>query len=149
MIQAFLAALSPRTWLAVGVSVLMAFAGVQTLRLSHARHDLVLARAALVDPVTHRPWSKVAASAQADLSTCRINAGKLKGALDGQNAALQAQRDRDARSLAESAKAAQDARAVAASARHEAERILSEHLTGATACERAEDARRKYLERLQ
>jgi len=48
--------------------------------------------------------------------------------------------------LAEADKAAADARVVAASARRQADALLNAQLRGATACERAEDVRRRFLE---
>jgi len=48
--------------------------------------------------------------------------------------------------LAQADKAAADARAVAASARKQADALLTARLNGATACERAEDVRRRFLE---
>ncbi len=148
MITTILALMTPRNWMIAGALVLIAFSGIQTARLGSAKHDLAAARSALINPATKKTWKAEALAAQADLSTCRDNGEKLKGAIKAQNSALQAQADQSVRSIAESQKAAQSARAVAASARHEAERILSEHLTGATACERAEDARRKFVESL-
>lgn len=141
MIAALLSLMPPRTWAIAGASALLLFGGVQTLRLNHAKHDLVQARADLIDPVSKRSWQREAVDARSGLAAC-------KSAVKAQNKAVDALKAKSDANIAKADKAASDARAVAASARHEAERILSEHLTGATACERAEDARRKYLERL-
>ena len=99
---------------------------VQTVRVDRLKIDLADAR-------------KAAAGHKAAAASCtaalRLQTGKLE-ALSAAGAARLAQAD----------KAAADARAVAASARRQADALLSAQLIGATACERAEDVRRRFLE---
>jgi len=99
---------------------------VQTVRVDRLKTDLADAR-------------KAAAGHKAAAASCtaalRLQTGKLE-ALSAEGAARLAQAD----------KAAADARAVAASARRQADALLSAQLIGATACDRAEDVRRRFLE---
>ena len=69
-----------------------------------------------------------------------------KAALGRQNDALDALKRAGDQKLAQADKAAADARVVAASARRQADALLNAQLRGATACERAEDVRRRFLE---
>ncbi len=124
----------------------MATAAVQGARLKHAKADLVIARAALVDPVTHQPWQRVAKLAAQGLVECHANEKTLTDALGRQKDALAAMQQVSDRKLVQAANAAQAARAVAESARQQSGEILARQLLGATACERAEDARRHFLE---
>ncbi|MCA3713108.1 MAG: hypothetical protein IM667_11410 [Phenylobacterium sp.] len=63
-----------------------------------------------------------------------------------QNAAIEALGEASRAKLAQADKAAADARAVAASAKRQADALLNAKLKGATACERAEDVRRRFEE---
>lgn len=133
-------------WRAVGLALLIAFAGLQTARLGHAKHDLAAARAAQINPATHKSWKAEAQRDAADLKTCRANGDTLQGIIDRQTAAateLQAFSDKK---LALASKAAADARAVAASAREASAALSARELLGATPCARADDAQRAFLE---
>lgn len=142
MIAALLSLMSPRTWAIAGASALLVFGGVQSLRLSHAKHDLTAARAALIDPVSKRSWQREAVDARSGLAAC-------KSAVDAQNKAVDALKAKSDTAIAQADKAAADARAVAASARQEAARIMAMKPTGATACERADSVWRAYKETLK
>lgn len=133
---------------AVGVllALSMATAAVQGVRLKHAKADLVAARAALVNPATHKTWRNEAERAAGQLATCQGNEKTLTDTLGRQKDALTAMQQVSDRKLAQAATAAQAARAVAESARQQSGEILARQLLGATACERAEDARRHFLE---
>ena len=72
-------------WQAIGLAALIAFAGLQTARLGHAKHDLAAARAALVNPKTHKTWQSEAKAATANLETCRANTATLAGQIAAQN----------------------------------------------------------------
>ncbi len=133
---------TPRNLIVAAVAALALFAWIQSKQLTAAR-------AALINPVTKVTWQREAIAAQADLKTCQGSKKTLKAALDEQTAAIKAQKALNDGTLTESAQAAQAALSVAASAKQTADRILSQHLTGATACERAEDARRRYVESLK
>jgi hypothetical protein len=81
-------ATDPLAWCGVAIVGALAFAGVQTMRLDHAKADQI-------DPATHKPWKgeeqrdgPLLAIANADLITCRSNEGVLSGSLDAQNAAV-------------------------------------------------------------
>jgi hypothetical protein len=126
-------ALSLRAWAALALVALVALAGLQTVRVGRLKDDLAQARKAVAEARSTATGHKAAAD------TCkaalRLQTGKLE-ALGAEGAARLAQADR----------AAADARAVAASARRRADALLGAKLKGATACERAEDARRRFLE---
>jgi hypothetical protein len=126
-------ALSLRAWATLALVALVALAGIQTLRVGRLKDALAEARKAAAEA------RSVADGYKAEAASCtaalRLQTGKLE-ALSAQGAARLAQADR----------AAADARAVAASARRQADALLAAQLRGATACERAEDVRRRFLE---
>jgi hypothetical protein len=126
-------ALSLRAWAALALVALVALAGLQTVRVGRLKDDLAKAQKAAAEARSAATGHKAAAD------TCKaaltLQTDKLK-ALGAEGAARLAQADR----------AAADARAVAASARRRADALLGAKLRGATACERAEDARRRFLE---
>lgn len=114
-----------RNWRWLLIASLVVGLGVQTFRLDHAKTDLTTARAALVNPVTHKTWQSEAIAAQRDLTTCRGNEGRLQKALGDQNASIDAlKREADASSArataqiraaqADSAKARRDVAAIMA-----------------------------------
>jgi hypothetical protein len=106
---------------------------VQSVRVDRLKIDLAEAR-------------KTAAEARSAVDGHRAEAASCKAALRLQTGRLEALSAEGAARLARADKAAADARAVAASARRQAEALLSAQLIGATACERAEDVRRRFLE---
>jgi hypothetical protein len=152
MIEAFLAkaaAFGLTHWRAVALAVLIAFAGAQTVRLSHAKHDLTAARAAQINPATHKLWKVEAERDGRDLKICRANGDTLQAIIARQTAAattLQAVSDQK---MAVATKAAADARAVAASAREASAALSARELLGATPCARADDAQRAFLEKVK
>jgi hypothetical protein len=77
-----------QVWGWLGLVGLLALAGAQTARLSHAKADLTVARAAALDPATHRAWRDEAQSAAAALATCQANQDRLDAALTTQSAAV-------------------------------------------------------------
>lgn len=86
-----------RYWRVVVIVSLVLALGAQTFRLHHAKADLTTARAALVNPVTHKTWQSEAIAAQRDLTTCRGNTDRLSTALQTQNASIDAlKREADA-----------------------------------------------------
>jgi hypothetical protein len=125
--------LGPRAWAALALVVLVAFAGLQTVRVDRLKTDLAEARKTAAEARSAAAWHKAAAE------TC-------KAALGRQTAALEALSAQGAARLAQADRAAAGARAVAASARRQADALLAAQLRGATACERAEDVRRRFLE---
>jgi hypothetical protein len=106
---------------------------VQTVRVDRLKTDLAEAR-------------KTAAEARSEADGHKAKAASCTAALRLQTGRLEALSAEGAARLAQADKAAADARAVAASARRQAEALLSAQLIGATACERAEDVRRRFLE---
>jgi hypothetical protein len=106
---------------------------VQSVRVERLQHALSEARKAAAEARSAADGHK--AQAARCTAALRLQTGKLE-ALSAEGAARLAQAD----------KAAADARAVAASARRQADALLSAQLIGATACERAEDVRRRFLE---
>lgn len=77
-----------QVWGWLGLAGLLALAGVQTARVSHAKADLAVARAAALDPATHRAWRDEAQAAAAGLASCQANQDRLDEALTTQSAAV-------------------------------------------------------------
>lgn len=125
--------MSPRLWAAGALALLLAFASVQTARVGRLKDALGKAEKSAAEARSALAWQK----ARAD--TCEAAVGR-------QNAAIEALGEASRAKLAQADKAASDARAVAASARKQAEALLAAKLKGATACERAEDVRRRFEE---
>jgi hypothetical protein len=102
-------ALSPRVWLALAAvgaaSLVITFAGVQSLRASHLKRELAHARAALIDPATRISWRKEAVVAGRALAGCQADSDKLGEALARQNAAVTAISRAGARRSAQAASA--------------------------------------------
>ena len=69
-----------RYWRLIGLAVLVVAIGAQTARLHHAKADLKSARAALIDPATHKTWQSEALAASRDLGVCRGNVKTLDDA---------------------------------------------------------------------
>ena len=125
--------MSPRLWIAGALALLLAFASVQTVRVGRLKDALGKAEKSAAEARSALAWQK----ARAD--TCDAALSRQKAAVDVL-AAVSAQK------LAQADKAASDARAVAASARKQADALLAARLKGATACERAQDVRRRFEE---
>jgi hypothetical protein len=133
MSPAILAGLRAFAWPWMILLYLVFVAGLQTVRVDRLKTDLAEAR-------------KTAAEARSVVDGHKAEAASCKAALRLQTGKLEALSAEGAARLAQADKAAADARAVAASARRQAEALLSAQLIGATACERAEDVRRRFLE---
>ena len=125
--------MSPRLWAAGALALLLAFASVQTVRVGRLKDALGKAEKSSAEARSALAWQK----ARAD--TCEAAVGR-------QNAAMEALGQASRVKLAQADKAASDARAVAASAKRQADALLAARLKGATACERAEDVRRRFEE---
>jgi len=125
--------LSPRVWLAGGIALLLALIAIQTVRVSRLKDALTEAQ-------------KSATEARSALAGQKGRADTCEAALTRQKAAVDALVAASERKLAQADKAASEARAVAASARRQADALLNARLQGATACERAEDVRRRFGE---
>ena len=108
-------------------------AGLQTVRVERLKDDVTEAR-------------KAAAEARSTADGHKAAADTCTAALGLQTGKIEALRAEGAARLAQADRAAADARAVAASARRRSEALLGAQLKGATACERADDARRRFLE---
>ena len=131
------------------VAALVVFAMVQTVRIGHIKHDLAHARMDLINPLTKRPWQREAQDAQASLTTCKANTEALKTAIGTQNKATQRLGDLTASALTLADQNAATAKKSALAAQKAADQILAQRTPGATACERAEAARAKYVESLK
>lgn len=125
--------MSPRTWLAGGMALLLALICVQTLRVGRLKDALTEAQKSATEARSALTWQKARAN------TCDAALTRQKAAVDALVAASE-------RKLAQADKAASEARAVAASARRQADALLNARLKGATVCERAEDVRRRFGE---
>lgn len=125
--------MSPRLWAAGGLALVLAFASVQTVRVGRLKDALGKAE-------------KSAAEARSALAWQKARAAACEAALGRQNAAIEALGEASRVKLAQADKAAADARAVASSAKRQADALLAARLKGATACERAEDVRRRFEE---
>lgn len=75
--------------LALGGAAALAFA-ITSAQLMHAKADLVEARAALIDPNTHRPWRELAIERQARLMAANDNNRALSNALAQESASAAA-----------------------------------------------------------
>jgi hypothetical protein len=130
-------ALSPRLWLALAAagaaSLVIAFAGVQSLRASHLKRELAHARAALIDPATRVSWRKEAVVAGRALAACHAQGDKLGEALARQNAAVTAVSQAGARRSAQAASALTAARRSGEGQRRRAQAILRAR-EGAAGC---------------
>jgi hypothetical protein len=133
MSPAILAGLRAFAWPWMILLCVLFVAYVQTVRVDRLKIDLAEARKTAAEARSVADGHKAAAARCT--AALRLQTGKLE-ALSAEGAARLAQAD----------KAAADARAVAASARRQADALLSAQLIGATACERAEDVRRRFLE---
>jgi hypothetical protein len=133
MPPAIFAALRAFAWPWMILLCLLFVAYVQTVRVERLKDDLAEAR-------------KTAAEARSVADEHKAQAASCAAALRLQTGRLESLSAEGAARLAQADKAAADARAVAASARRQAEALLSAQLIGATACERAEDVRRRFLE---
>ena len=125
--------LSPRVWLAGGLALLLALTAIQTVRVGRLKDALTEAQ-------------KSATEARSALAGQKTRADTCEAALSRQKAAVDALVAASVQKLAQADKAASEARAVAASARKQADALLNARLKGKTACERAEDVRRKFGE---
>lgn len=125
--------LSLRAWATLALVALVAFAGIQTVRVGRLKDDVVRLENLAAEALRAQAWEKARAQ------TCEAGLAR-------QNAAVEALRAEGAARLARADKAAADARAVAASARRQADTLLNARLEGADACERAQDVRRRFLE---
>jgi hypothetical protein len=139
----------PKALVAVGVAVLVALLWLQSARLSHAKADLKAARAALVDPVTHKPWQAEAQVAARDLTTCRANTSTLQAAITAQNASLAAWSERGRRATAEAENAVQRSRSAVAAA-EKAKAVIAAPLSASDdTCSRAQEVDRRVMETLR
>jgi len=125
--------LSLRAWAALALVALVAFACINAVRVGRLKDDLAKAQ-------------KSAAEARYALAWQEARARTCEAAVGRQNAAIEALGEASRAKLAQADKAAADARAVAASAKRQADALLNAKLKGATACERAEDVRRRFEE---
>lgn len=112
---------------AVLITGLLATSCVQTARVKSLKADLKDAKALLYVPDS-KPrvtWQATAERAAQDLGTCRGSNETLSGALDRQNAALEAQKADGLRRATELARALQAAKKQASAAQSAADRILA------------------------
>ena len=128
------------------LALALSVAGLQSMRLEHAKAELAAARAALIDPATGKSWRARSVAAVADLNVCQRDLAALRVAVDAQNAAVTTAAADSARRITLAAKAADDARAVAESARRHSAFLMAERPAGATTCERAEAVRLRFYE---
>ncbi|HWA60476.1 MAG TPA: hypothetical protein VG939_03840, partial [Caulobacteraceae bacterium] len=122
--------LSPRAWAVAGVALVLAFAGLQSARLAHAKADQR-------DPRTHGLWRdeariarEAAARSAAALAQAQAESSDLKTALAEQNAdvARTAEAGRRASAAADAALAMQ--RRAAESAEASARQVLASRPQG-------------------
>ena len=133
MPPALFAALRAFAWPWMFLLYVLFVAYVQSVRVERLQHALAEAQ-------------KTATEARSAADGHKATAARCMAALSLQTGKIEALSAQGAARLAQADKAAADARAVAASARRQAEALLSAQLIGATACERAEDVRRRFLE---
>lgn len=115
---------------AAAVVGIVGFGVVQTARLHHAKADLDTARAALIDPTTKKTWQSEAVAAQRDLKTCQGNETAMQGAIDGQNASIEALKQEAAAASARATAQIRAAEAHSADAAREAAQIMAKRPGG-------------------
>lgn len=119
-----------RHWRVLALAGVVAALGLQTARLAHAKADLAEAQAALKDPATGKTWQSEAVARGRDLATCRGNVTALNGAIEGQNASIDAlKREADASSARATAKI-RAAQADSAKARRDVAAIMAKRPGG-------------------
>jgi hypothetical protein len=124
---------------AAGVGVLiLAMFGLQTVRLSHAKADLQIARAAVLDPVTGRTWRSEAIGAHRSLALCVNQRRELVRALQLQNTAIERLRVDAGLRQTRVSHAVRAARTTGATERAAAGRVLATP-PGLDACRSADD----------
>lgn len=119
--------LNPKVLGALGVGLVIALLGIQTLRLHHAKSDQI-------DPSTHKPWrveelrdGPALAAANRDLAICKANQQTLEASLTRQNAAVAALQAAGAQATVRATKAANDALIATKQASDLAVTILAPH----------------------
>ncbi len=105
---------NPKVWAGLGLALLLAFAGVQTVRLDHAKSDLAAARAAQIDPATKRSWQAEELADAQNLATARANFDQANASLATEQASVAALKAADAADSAKASAAVQQARAATA-----------------------------------
>ncbi len=128
--------LSPPMLIGAGAAVLLAFGGIQTARLNHAKGDLTAARAALINPADKHTWQSDALQAEQDLGTCQTNEINDKAAIASQNASVAALKAESDQRTAEAQKAVMQARTAMATAQRYAAQIAAK-TPGADKCDSA------------
>lgn len=137
------AELRARAWqlgTAAAATVALALAvslGVTLLQKSAVTRDRDALHARIYEPVT----GYIAAAAR-----CQANVKRLDGALIEQAAAVDAVEAESARRITAAERGWRDAQRAAADARNRAARLTDTPITGATPCERVQDADRLVLE---
>lgn len=142
---ALLKFISPTGWVAIVGGFVIAFAGVQTLRLDHAKADQ-FDRGACTDKACKGvKWKDEVSQlrpalvqARADLVQCQSNRAALQASIDAQNADVDRWKAAATSAQAESAKALSIAQAATATASKRVAGILAAK-PGADACKSAED----------
>lgn len=119
--------LNPKVLGGIGLALLIGFAGLQTVRLNHAKSDQI-------DPSTHHSWkseelrdSPALALATRNLTICQANQQTLEASLASQNAAVSALQAAGAQATAKATKAAHDALIASKQANDVAQAILAPH----------------------
>ncbi|MBX3480072.1 MAG: hypothetical protein KF842_06705 [Caulobacter sp.] len=133
---AALISLAGRYWYVLAIAALLAFGGVQTARLSHAKADQV-------NPATGAKWKveatrdgKLLAAAVRDLGQCRENEATQEAAINRQNGEIAAWKAEGDRLAAEARAAAEKAASARKSAEKAAAAILAAR-AGPDACQSA------------
>lgn len=147
MIPAILAG-GAKHWKLIGIALLMAALAIQSARVSNLKGHLRDARAALINPVTKKPWQFEAMRDARDLQTCRGSVQALEASRQAQNAAVAALEAESTRRVTEAEKALSAARRGLAKAEADARRMLRPPV-GIDACARTEEIDRRLLETLQ
>lgn len=113
---------NPKVIAGIVLSVLLGAIGVQSARLHHAKADLATARAAQIDPVTHRTWQSEEQLDLINLGTCAANLDQAQATVNTQGASISALKAASDAASAKASVAVQQAQAATASlSRHEAQ----------------------------
>lgn len=136
-------------WKLIGIGALVVLLSGTTWRLNHAKGDLAQARAALVNPKTHRTWEQDFTASQRNLDICHQSVSDVQAALDTANgsiATLAAQGAARAKTLKDGLERAQKGRA---GAERRALDLINHGSAGKDACARSEAAAKAVVSALR
>lgn len=135
-------------WRVFALVGLLAFAGIQTARVSRLKADVRTEQAAQINPATKKAWKSEAIRSAADLLTCRGNVASLDVAITRQNAAVSAKAASDKARLDLAERGLAEARTANARSADQIARLMRP-LDGGDTCTRLLEVDKRLMETLQ